>query len=162
MRRWLPFPLLWAALVAMWLVLYETAAAGQIVLGAAVALVAVRGLRALQEPQTRVRRPRVAVALLRDVLLDIVRSNIAVARIVLNPRARGRTAGFVDIPLDMRNPVGLAALACIVTATPGSTWAGYNSGSGVLTLHILDLVDEDTWLHTIKDRYERRLMEIFE
>lgn len=162
MRRWLPFPVLWTALVATWLVLYETAAAGQIVLGAAVALVAVRGLRALQEPQTRVQRPRVAMALLRDVLLDIVRSNIAVAWIVLNPRAHGRTAGFVDIPLDMRNPVGLAALACIVTATPGSTWAGYNSGSGVLTLHILDLVDEDTWLRTIKDRYERRLMEIFE
>jgi multicomponent K+:H+ antiporter subunit E len=162
MRRWLPFPLLWAALVAMWLALYETTAAGHIVLGAAVAFVAVRGLRALQEPQARVRRPRVAVELLWHVLLDIVRSNIAVAWIVLNPRARGRTAGFVEIPLDMRNPVGLAALACIVTATPGSTWAGYNSGSGMLTLHILDLVDEHTWVHTIKDRYERRLMEIFE
>jgi multicomponent K+:H+ antiporter subunit E len=28
-------------------------------------------------------------------------------------------------------------------------------------MHILDLVDEETWLRTIKHRYERRLMEIF-
>ena len=162
MRRWLPFPLLWAAFVATWLVLNETTAAGHLVLGAAVALVAVRGLRALQEPQARLRRPRVAVQLVWSVVVDVVQSNIAVAWIVLNPRARGRTAGFVEIPLDMRNEVGLAVLACIVTATPGSTWAGYNSGSGVLTLHILDLVDEEIWVRTIKGRYERRLMEIFE
>ena len=29
-------------------------------------------------------------------------------------------------------------------------------------LHVLDLVDEETWVRLIKDRYERRLMEIFE
>jgi multicomponent K+:H+ antiporter subunit E len=29
-------------------------------------------------------------------------------------------------------------------------------------LHILDLVDEKVWLETIKGKYERRLMEIFE
>ena len=55
----------------------------------------------------------------------------------------------------MRNPVGLAALACIITSTPGTAWAGYDPSSGVLTMHILDLVDDETWVHTIKDRYER-------
>jgi multicomponent K+:H+ antiporter subunit E len=161
MRNWLPFPLLWVALVAMWLALNQTIAPGHIILGAAVALGAVRGLRALQEPQTRVRRPGVAAGLVWDVFTDIVRSNIAVARIVLTPGTGDRTAGFVEIPLDMRNPVGLAALACIITATPGTVWAGYNSASGVLTMHIFDLVDENTWVRTIKGRYERRLMEIF-
>ena len=28
--------------------------------------------------------------------------------------------------------------------------------------HVLDLVDEETWVRTIKDKWERRLMEIFE
>ena len=161
MKRWLPFPVLWALLVAMWLVLYETLAAGHVILAAAVALGAVWGLRALQEPQTHLRGARAAMELLSLVFADIVRSNIAVARIVLNPQTQGRTSGFVEIPLAMRNPVGLAALACIITSTPGTAWAGYVSSSGVLTLHVLDLVDKETWVHTIKDRYERRLMEIF-
>jgi multicomponent K+:H+ antiporter subunit E len=161
MRRWLPFPLLWALLLGMWLVLYETLWAGHVILGAVIALGAVWGLRALQEPVARIRSVRAAIELLWLVFTDIVRSNVAVAQISLNPYTRGRTAQFVAIPLRMRNPVGLAALACIITSTPGTSWAGYDSRSGVLTIHVLDLVDEETWIRVIKDRYERRLMEIF-
>ena len=36
------------------------------------------------------------------------------------------------------------------------------TATGRLLLHVLDLVDEETWVRLIKDRYERRLMEIFE
>jgi multicomponent K+:H+ antiporter subunit E len=161
MKRWLPFPLLWALLLAMWLTWNETIAAGHVILGAAIALAAVLGLAALQEPQTRLRRPRVIAELVWLVFIDIVRSNVAVARIVMHRGTRGQTAGFLDIPLELRNPVGLAALACIITSTPGTAWAGYDPSSGVLTMHILDLVDEEGWVRTIKGRYERRLMEIF-
>ena len=52
-------------------------------------------------------------------------------------------------------------LACIVTATPGTSWAHYEAAANVLTLHVLDLVDEGTWVRQFKDRYERRLLEIF-
>lgn len=162
MKRLFSFPLLWALLVAMWLMLNETLAAAHVILGGVIALGAVAGLSALEEPYIRLRRPRVAAELLCLVLADIVRSNIAVAHIVLRPGVRGRRAGFVDIPLDLRNPAGLAALACIITSTPGTAWAGYSSQTGVLTIHVLDLVDEETWLRTVKSRYERRLAEIFE
>jgi multicomponent K+:H+ antiporter subunit E len=161
MRRWLPYPLLWALLVAMWLALNETLDPAHVILGAAAALAGVLGLRLLQPPRTRLRRPRVAAVLLGLVFADVVRSNVAVAGIVLGPRRRPRTAGFVEIPLQMRHPVGLAALACIITSTPGTSWAGYDPASGVLTMHVLDLVDREAWVRTIKDRYERRLAEIF-
>jgi multicomponent K+:H+ antiporter subunit E len=95
------------------------------------------------------------------VFVDIVRSNIAVLRIALRLPAPGRVAGFLAIPLELRDPRGLAALACIVTATPGTSWAHYEAAANVLTLHVLDLVDEEAWVRQFKDRYERRLMEIF-
>jgi multicomponent K+:H+ antiporter subunit E len=161
MKRWLPFPLLWMLLLGMWLVLNETLAPGQVILGGAIALGAVWGYRALQEPVVKFRAPRAAIELFWLVFVDIVRSNVAVARIALQPGVRGRTAGFIAIPLRLRNPVGLAALACIITSTPGTAWAGYDSKSGVLTMHVLDLVDEETWMRTITDRYERRLIEVF-
>ncbi len=66
------------------------------------------------------------------------------------------------ILLDMRNPYGLAALACIITATPGTVWVEYNSADNTLLLHVLDLIDEEQWVRIIKERYESRLMEIFE
>lgn len=162
MNRWLPFPLLWALLLAMWLLLNETLAAGHVILGALVALFATHALSALQVPQARLRRPAAMMQLAALVLADIVRSNIAVARIVMHAGTRKQTSGFLDIPLELRHPGGLAVLACIITSTPGTAWAGYDSARGILTMHILDLVDEGTWVRTIKDRYERRLLEIFE
>ena len=157
----LGFPCLWLALIAMWLVLNGTVTWAEVILGAVVSLGAVLGFALLQPHPARLRRPRAAAVLVGFVVLDIVRSNIAVARIVLGGGRRGRSAGFVDIPLDIRHPAALAALACIITATPGTAWAGYRSRSGVLTMHVLDLVDGADWTHTIKERYERRLMEIF-
>jgi multicomponent K+:H+ antiporter subunit E len=74
---------------------------------------------------------------------------------------RQRKPGFVEIPLDLRNPYGLAALACIITATPGTLWVGFDQKRGLLTMHILDLIDEKTWVRTIKGRYEQPLLEIF-
>ena len=156
------FPLLWLSLVAMWLVLNDTVAVGDAILGALIALGAVRGLARLQPPKVGLHRPSVAAALAGVVLLDIVRSNLAVAAIVLRPGTRGRVAGFVDIPLDTRHPVALAALACIITATPGTAWARYDSSANVVTIHVLDLVDGESLAGTIKKRYEARLKEIFE
>jgi multicomponent K+:H+ antiporter subunit E len=91
-----------------------------------------------------------------------VHSNVAVATIVLRRATSGRRAGFVDIPLDVRNPAALAVLGCIITATPGTAWAGYDERSNVVTIHVLDLEDDETVVRAIKDRYERPLREIFE
>jgi multicomponent K+:H+ antiporter subunit E len=161
MKRWLPFPVLSALFLAMWLALNQTLAPAHVILGALVALGAGLALRVLQAPQVRLRTARAALELPWLVLADIARSNVAVARIVLHPATRNQTSGFVHIPLELRNPVGLAALACIITATPGTAWARYDSTRSVLIMHILDLVDEETWIRTIKGRYEKRLLEIF-
>jgi len=93
------------------------------------------------------------------VVFDIVRSNLAVARIVISRRKR--VSGFIRLPLDMRDVNGLAVLACIITATPGTLWVQFNRADNMLLIHVLDLVDEETWIRLIKHRYERLLMVIF-
>ena len=169
MKRWLPFPLLWLALVGFWLLLNETLWIGHVLLGGVVAFAACAGFGLLAGPRVAsgrapggMQRVRTTVALLGAVAVDIVRSNIAVGRIILGGGNRARTAGFVDIPLALRHPTGLAVLACIITATPGTAWARYDAERGVLTMHILDLVDEAEMIGTIKSRYEDALLEIFE
>jgi multicomponent K+:H+ antiporter subunit E len=163
MKHWLPFPALSLALLAMWLVLNQTLDAGHVLLGTALALGGGHVLAGLQPPQESVRRRGRALAMLFAlVFMDIVRSNIAVARIVVQPGTRSRTSGFVSLPLELRHPGGLAALACIITATPGTSWACYDAARNILTIHVLDLVDEEAWVSLFKERYERRLMEIFE
>jgi multicomponent K+:H+ antiporter subunit E len=163
MTRLLAYPLLAAGFVLLWLLLVESVSPGAILLGLVLAAAGSGVLAALGLPRGRLRRLHAVPGLLFDVLVEIIRSNNAVARIILQPSAPGaRRAGFVHIPLDMRSPHGLSALACIVTATPGTVWVDYDARSGTMLLHVLDLVDEEAWVRTIKDKWERRLMGIFE
>ncbi|HLW29018.1 MAG TPA: Na+/H+ antiporter subunit E [Kiloniellales bacterium] len=161
LRRWLPFPLLTAALILTWLLLNESLSPGAILLGTLLALIVSRLVVRFEIPRSRIIRPISALKLACNVLVEIVRSNNAVARIILMPNKRYRS-GFVLIPLDMRNPYGLTLLACIITATPGTLWVEFDSKEHAMLLHVLDLIDEDEWRRIIKERYEKRLMEIFE
>lgn len=160
-RRWLPYPILSLLLLLIWLLLNQSVAPGTLLLGAllGVALAKVFGL--LRPPKARMRNYPLLGLLLVRVVLDIVRSNIAVARLVLRRDSRTHS-GFVAIPLALTDRYGLAVLACIITSTPGTIWVSYEPGANVLLIHVLDLVDEAGWIDTIKRRYERPLLEIFQ
>jgi multicomponent K+:H+ antiporter subunit E len=160
MTRWLPFPRMTALLLAAWLLASQSVSPGHILLACALAVVGAWALIAVEFPRAAVRRLSAAVRLGFLVLADIVRSNIAVARIVLG-LAPQPTAGFVHIKLELRSPYALATLACIITSTPGTIWADFDPESRILVIHVLDLVDESDWIRTIGHRYQRPLLEIF-
>lgn len=163
MMRFIPHPLFSLALFAIWLLLNATLAPAHIVLGLALGVVGGLILARLQPRAGRVHlRAAALVSLLWLLFVDIVRSNAAVLCIVFHPAIRSRTSGFLSMPLELRHPGGLALLACIITATPGTSWARYDVARNILTIHMLDLVDEQAWIRQFKDRYERRLMEIFQ
>lgn len=154
-------PTLVLGLTVLWLLLNQTVAPGHIVLGALLGTALAWAGSTLRPLHARVHRIDIAFALLFIVLEDIIRSNIGVARIVLGLHGnRQINTSFVDIPLNLRDPHGLAVLSMIVTSTPGTVWVGFSRG--VLTLHVLDLRDDHEWITFIKERYERPLMRIFE
>jgi multicomponent K+:H+ antiporter subunit E len=156
-------PLLVLALVALWLLLNQTLAPGHVLLGSALAVLLAWSAAALRPLQARLRRLDIAALLVLTVIRDVVRSNMAVARIVLGfTSSHEIRSGFLRIPLDLRDPHGLAALAVILTSTPGTVWVGLSPAGDALTLHVLDLQNEAEWIHLIKQRYERPLMRIFE
>lgn len=161
MSRFFPYPLMMASLVVMWLLLTDFTP-GQLIVGCVVAMAAAQGLAALHPAKPRLRRWDLLPKLVAIVLYDIIRSNIAVATIILQGKRRDRKSGFMTIPLDLRDPLGLAILAIIITSTPGTAWIDYDSTRGTLLIHVFDLVDEEEWRHLMKNRYEHLLMEIFE
>ncbi|MBA1157601.1 Na+/H+ antiporter subunit E [Microvirga mediterraneensis] len=162
MRWFLPYPLLSAALLALWLLLNQSVSPGQLVLGSVLAVLASWVMAARRPEKPRIRRPGAVLRLAGMVFVDILRSNLAVGKIIVRSREPGLNAGFMTIPLDMRSRHGLAVLSIIITSTPGTIWVNYDTAKGTLLLHVLDLVDETVWLRLIKGRYERLLMEIFE
>lgn len=160
MNRLVPFPLLSILLLAMWILLTGFSP-GHVLLGFAVALFVPRIMLSLnpEQPSFRIGWPVARLAGI--VLADIVRSNIAVMKVVLF-RPPQRRAAFLELPTELRSPYALAMLAIIITATPGSLWVQHDAHRHIILIHVLDLVDEEEWVRLIRGRYERLLMEIFE
>lgn len=161
-KRVIPYPIMSLALLAMWLLLHNSVEPAIILGGVIAALAAPWAMAALETEPLRVRSFTALIKLVGIVLIDIHRSNFAVGTIILRKKKMKGAAGFIHVPLDLRNRFGLTLLALIITTTPGTLWVQYNSGRGTLLLHVLDLVDEEDWIKLIKHRYERLLMEAFE
>lgn len=160
MRRLLPSPVLSCALFLVSLGLGQSVAPASVLLAAVLAVLAPSLTRALRPTPVRMRRPLACARLLGRVVLDSLRSNLVVLLALV--RTRTFASAFVRIPLEVRDANALAALAAIVTATPGTAWAELAPDRSALLIHVLALEDEEALVATIKHRYERPLMEIFE
>lgn len=160
MKRLLPQPLLSAGLLATWLLLNNTLAPAQLLLGAALAIALPLLFAPLRPAPVRLRRPWVALRLLARVLADIVLANVEVARRILGPED-ALTPHFVWVPLDIRQPWGIATLAGIITLTPGTVSSELSADRRYLLVHALNEADPAALVAAIKTRYERPLMEIF-
>jgi multicomponent K+:H+ antiporter subunit E len=159
--RLVPYPALAAALFAMWLLLAQSISPGQLLLGAAVALFGTRITASLNPRRARVYNWGKVIRLAYLVSIDILRSNAAVAWIILSRNAK-RRSGFIRLDLRLQDEVGLAVLALIITATPGTAWVQFDRTTGALLIHVFDLIDEEEWIMLLRTRYEALLIEIFE
>jgi multicomponent K+:H+ antiporter subunit E len=156
----LPYPILSLCLVLMWLLL-NGFTVGHLLFGSMVAIFAGWAQAALRPDKPRLRKWYLLPKLFVVVFVDVIRSNIAVAWLLLQGKRRENTSGFLLVPLEIEDPTALAIMAVILTATPGSAWLEYDSGDKTVLIHVLDLIDKETWAATIKQRYEALLLEIF-
>ncbi len=162
-KRWLPFPLLSLVLLLFWLLLNESVAPSDILLGAVLGFFVPLLARPLvPDGYPKLNKPFALFRLLSMALVEIIRSCLNVSWLILSSRRHGLNSQFITIPLDMRNHYGLALLSCLINSTPGTVWVEILPGKHELALHVFDLHDAQWWVDTIKTRYEKPLMEIFE
>ncbi|NLC00414.1 MAG: Na+/H+ antiporter subunit E [Pseudomonas formosensis] len=161
MKRWLPSPLISLALLVLWLMLNQTLAPAHMLLGALVGLVVPLLIAPLRPTPVRVSRPLTVIRLTLYSLIEILRLCFNVCVLILFGGDRLNTQ-FIRIPLDLRDPHGLAVLACIINSTPGTVWVEIIPGTNDLALHVFDLHDANWWVNMIKTKLEQPLIEIFE
>jgi multicomponent K+:H+ antiporter subunit E len=162
LHRVLPAPLLSLGLFLLWIALSRSQSLGQVVLGALLGLALPLLTRRVRPRQVRVRRPLVAARYLLVVAGDVLASNCEVAWGVVTWRWRTPRCAFVRIPLDLRDPIGLAALAMVTTIVPGTVWSELALDRSALLLHGWNVEDEQAFVARFKQRYEQPLREIFE
>ncbi len=160
-QRFVPAPLLSAALLGLWLALARSTSAAHLALGLVLSL-AIPRLTANLRPAARVRQPLVVARFILRVGRDVLVSNVRVAWGIVVWRWRPPLARFVIIPLELRDPIGLAALAMVTTVVPGTVWSELALDRSAMLLHVWDVNDEQDFVVRFKARYEQPLKEIFE
>ncbi|UVH55649.1 Na+/H+ antiporter subunit E [Variovorax paradoxus] len=162
MKRLIPSPSLSFALFIVWLLLNQSLDAATLLAALILAIAVPLLTEGLRPAAVRMRRPDVALRLSFVVTFDMLKSAYDVACLLLTRRTSRIASKFVQIPLDMRDPNGLAVLAMVMCLTPGTAWGEVSFDRSTLLIHVFDLDDEAAFVAMIKQRYERPLMEIFE
>ncbi|MDP1708873.1 MAG: Na+/H+ antiporter subunit E [Gammaproteobacteria bacterium] len=161
MRRLLPHPLVTPVLAGVWLLLVNSVAPGQIVLGLLLGWAIPFFTLRFWPEKVRIRRPFTLLRFTGVVLMDIVLANFTVARLILGRPERLRPA-FVVVPLDITSDLAISLLANTICLTPGTLSALLAPDRKSLLIHTLDVSDIDALVATIKQRYETPLKEVFE
>lgn len=161
-RRILPHPYLTLLLAVVWMLLENTFSFGVLVFGLILGLIIPAVTAAYWPNRPRLSHPFGIAVYVLIVIWDIIVANVIVAWTILFKSNDRMRPAWVCIPLDIRTPEAIAVLAGTITLTPGTVSADLSSEGHSLLVHCLDADDADAIRDQIKDRYERRLKEIFE
>jgi multicomponent K+:H+ antiporter subunit E len=161
MRRLLPHPVLTPVLAVIWLLLVNSFAPGQIILGLLLGWAIPFFTLQFWPDKVTIHRPLTLLRYVAIVFFDILVANFVVARLVLGNPARLRP-GFIVIPLALKTDIPISLLASTISLTPGTVSAFLTRDRQRLIVHALDIEDADRLIRSIKNRYEKPLKEIFE
>ncbi len=162
MSRILPHPLLTLLLVVVWQMLVNYISLGTLVFGLILGIIIPLVTAPYWPDRARLKSPAMIVEFLLVVLWDIVVANLVVARTILFTRNKDMRPTWITVPLDLKTPEAITVLAGTITMTPGTVSSDISADGRSLLVHCLDAPDPDAVRNDIKQRYERRLKEIFE
>ncbi|WP_430474185.1 Na+/H+ antiporter subunit E [Thalassospira lucentensis] len=162
MKRYLPHPLLTLALLIVWVFLVNEISAGAVVFGLILAVIIPLITASFWPARPKVRNAYAICEYGLVVLWDILVANVIVAGLILFRKTESLESKCVVVPLDLTSPEAITTLAGTITMTPGTVTIDLSADAKSLLVHCLHAPDPQGVIDDIKDRYERRLKEIFE
>jgi multicomponent K+:H+ antiporter subunit E len=162
LRKLFPHPVLTVLLTFVWVGLVNVLTLNAFVFGLILGIILPLLTAAYWPDRPRLRNPLMIVEYILVVLWDICVANVQVAKIILFKPNDKLQSTWVTVPLDLRTPEAITVLAGTITMTPGTVSSDLSEDGRSLLVHCLDAPDPMAVVAEIKNRYERRLKEIFE
>lgn len=161
MKKLFPHPILSFALLVVWLMLVNKVTVGNLLLGTIFGVVVPILTAPYWPDRPDIRKPFKVAEYMLVVLWDIVVANFHVAAIILFKRNKDIKSAWISVPLEITSPEAITILAGTITMTPGTVSSMLSADGRSILVHCLDTDDPDGVRDEIKQRYERRLKEIF-
>jgi multicomponent Na+:H+ antiporter subunit E len=146
-------------LAVTWIGLTGSATAGNLLVGLALGylvLLFTPETMGVGPPLARLRR---AVGLAGFFVWELVLASLRVAYDVMTPTYHMRPA-VVGVPLGARTDAEITMLASLVSLTPGTLSLDVSDDRRTLFIHAMYVHDRDRLVRSIKDGFERRVLEV--
>lgn len=104
------------------------------------------------------RGPKV-IAFIFFFLYELIKANLQVAYDVVTPPFYMKP-GIIKIPLSAKTDLEITMLANLITLTPGTLSLDVSDDKKVLYVHAMYVKDKEAFVASIKNGFERRLLEI--
>lgn len=161
LQRYLPHPLLTMVLVVLWMALLNSFTAGGLLVGIVLGTIIPIYTAHFWPDRPVIRKPWLVLNLLAILIMEILVANFQVAYRILFRSADELQMRWIKVPLDVTNPEALSVLMSTLTLSPGTVAVDLSADGHSMLMYCLDLQDEEELIHTIKNRYERRIKAIF-
>ncbi|MDF0287616.1 Na+/H+ antiporter subunit E [Staphylococcus pseudintermedius] len=148
-------------LAIFWLFVSDSYTMNAFVLGYLFALLLVFLMRKLLPGRFYVITLYKVIKLVFVFLLELIKANIDVLRIILQPRIKNESAFFV-YETDLEHPWQVALLSNLITLTPGTVVIGVNDDMKRLYIHCLSFSTKEEEVAGIKGSLEKAVREVGE
>lgn len=92
-------------------------------------------------------------------IYELIKANIQVAYDVITPTFYMKP-GIVSVPLDAKTDLEITLLANVISLTPGTLSLDVSDDKKVLYVHSMYIHDKDEFIHSIKNGFEKKLLNI--
>lgn len=147
------------ALMILWALLHQAGDAGTLVTGYGLGAVIVYFISRATGSKFYLRRVTAAVELFLVFVKEVILANIKVAYQVLHP-SLPVVPGFFQLPLEVKSDGQITLLAMLITMTPGTLSVDVSPDRRYLIVHALDVTDPEGTKTSIKEAFERRVLEV--
>jgi multicomponent Na+:H+ antiporter subunit E len=155
-------PVLTLILAFIWAAITGNFTLLNLLLGAAIGIVALFILRASLAPPRRLRQVRRVASLAALFSYELLMSAVKVAIIVVKPNLRSTLRpGIIAVPLDVKSNAEITLLANLITLTPGTLSIDLSEDRSKLYVHVITLETPEAVIADIKNGFEKKVMEVY-
>ncbi|MHC0039019.1 Na+/H+ antiporter subunit E [Pseudoneobacillus sp. C159] len=104
-------------------------------------------------------RALAVVRLLFIFIRELILSNIAVLKVILKPKLDIRP-GIFALETELKKDWEITVLANLITLTPGTLVIDVSPDNKVLYIHAMDIPNAEEAIHSIKNTFEKAIMEV--
>jgi multicomponent Na+:H+ antiporter subunit E len=152
--------LMWNILLALsWAGLTEEVTAMNLTIGFVMGFVILFLVRGLLRPTRYFLKVYQVFDLAAVFAWELLLANLRIAYEVITP-THYMKPGVVAIPLDVKTDVEITLLANLITLTPGTLSLDVSQDRRVLYIHAMYVEDVEELRRSIKDGFEKRVMEV--